>query len=96
MIPGPLWTSNGVILETLDDLRLTFGHHWDHLGSFWSTLDDLGPLLSTIGVIFEHLEFKTSEGDNPVGKVHFLVSYWNAQGPFGLMFTDVLWIPQKR
>ena len=45
----------------------------------------LGPLLSTIGVIFEHLEFKTSEGDKHVGKVHFLVSYWIAQGPFGLI-----------
>ena len=38
--------------------------------------------MSTIGVIFEHLEFKTSEGDKHVGKVHFLVSYWIAQGPF--------------
>ena len=55
----------------------------------------LGPLLNTIGVIFEHLEFKTSEGDKPVGKVHFLVSYWNAQGPFGLTFIDVLLNPQK-
>ena len=87
--------SNGVILETLDDLRLTFGHHWDHLGSFWTPWTILGPLLSTIGVIFEHLEFKTSEGDKHVGKVHLLVSYWNAQGPFGLTFTNVLLIPQK-
>ena len=46
----------------------------------------LGPLLSTIGVIFEHLEFKTSEGGEHVGKIHLLVSYWNAQGPFGLTF----------
>ena len=88
MIPGPLWTSNGVILETLDDLGLTFGHHWDHLGSFWSTLDD-------VRTTFEHLEFKTSEVDKHFGKVHFLVSDWNAQGPFGLTFTDVLLIPQK-
>ena len=55
----------------------------------------LGPLLSTIGVIFEHLEFKMSEGDKRVGKVHFLVSDWNAQGPFGLMFTNVVLNPQK-
>ena len=85
MIPGPLWTSNGVILETLDDLRLTFGYHWDHLGSFWSTLDNLRTTI----------EFKTSTGDKHVGKVNFLVSHWNAQGPFGLTFTDVLLIPQK-
>ena len=92
MIPDPLWTSNGVILETLDDLWLTFGHHWDHFGAPWTIL---GPLLSTIGVIFEHLEFKTSEGDKHVGQVHCLVSDWNAQGPLGLMFADVLLIPQK-
>ena len=85
MIPGPLWTSNGVILETLDDPRLTFGAIgiiWGHFGAPWTIL---GPLLSTIGVIFEHLEFKTSEGDKHVGKVHFLVSSWIAQGPFGLI-----------
>ena len=85
MIPRPLWTSNGVILETLDDLRLTFGHHLDYLGHFGAPWTILGPLLSTIGVIFEHVEFKTSEGDKHVGKVHFLVSYWIAQGPFGIM-----------
>ena len=55
----------------------------------------LGPLLSTIGVIFEHLEFKTSEGDKHVGKIHFSVSDWNAQGSFGLTFTYGLLIPRK-
>ena len=79
------WTILGSLLGTI-------GIIWGHFGAPWTIL---GPLLSTIGVIFEHLEFKTSEGDKHVGKVHFLVSYWNAQGPFGLMFTDVLLIPQK-
>ena len=79
------WTILGSLLGTI-------GIIWGHLGAPWMIL---GPLLSTIGVIFEHLEFKTSEGDKHVGKVHFLVSYCNAQGPFGLMFADVLLIPQK-
>ena len=79
------WTILGLVLGTI-------GIIWGHFGAPWKIL---GPLLSTIGVIFEHLEFKTIEGDKHYGKVHWLVSYWNAQGPFGLMLADVLLIPQK-
>ena len=53
------------------------------MGSFWRPWTILGSLLG--GVNFEHLEFKTSEGDKHVEKVHFLVSYWIAQGAFGLI-----------
>jgi len=69
------WTILGPLLGTI-------GIIWGHFGAPWTIL---GPLLSTIGVIFEHLEFKTSEGDKHVGKAHLLVSYWIAQGPFGLI-----------
>ena len=89
MIPGPVLTTNGSSWSTLDDLKLNFSTIeiiWGHFGAPWTIL---GPLLSTIGVIFEHLEFKTSEGDKHVGKVHFLVSYWIAQGPFGLINIKV-------
>ena len=69
----------------------TIGIIWGHFRTFGTSLESL---LSTIGVIFEHLEFKTSEGDKHVVKVIFLVSYWIAQGPFGLINIRILVIFQ--
>ena len=76
------WGHFGASWKILGSLLGTIGIIWGHFGAPWTIL---GPLLSPIGVIFEHLEFKTSEGDKHVGKVNFLVSYWIAQGPFGLI-----------